>query len=616
LRHSGDMREFVQRVRQATDIVEVISEHLTLRRRGQRYFGLCPFHDERSPSFSVSPDKQLFYCFGCHEGGDVYDFVMKKEGMEFREALEYLARRAGIPMPETRQTPAQKKRTRERQRLLEVIKLAARYYQYVLLKTPQGESARRYLEGRGVSPEMIDTFGLGYAPDSWTALFNALNKRGYSGDVLERAGLVSLRRDGSGYYDRFRDRVMFPIRDLTGRVIAFGGRILSEGEPKYLNSPETPVFSKRHTWYGLDAAKGVIRKKERALVMEGYMDVLTAHQFGFDEAVASLGTALSPEQAKRLVRFASSVVIAYDADAAGSDATFRGLELFEQLGCAVRVMRLPEGFDPDDVLRQKGQEYFLGLLEESPPLIEYQFEVAMETSDVSTVEGRVKVVEAVAPWLARLDNAVARTSYMQLFAERLGIDEESLRREVSRNSQGMEGASGQHRLSVSRHNITGNRGTQVLDAANQPVPAYVKAEKLLLRLMLRNLTYLRRIRELLSEDGLISTDARRIERAIYDFYQVEGRVPEVSELLGELDEEGDRQYAAALAMGEQVIDDPQRMIRDCVAQIRRRRMIERREQLRKEIVELERKGLTVSRELLQEYDGLNRTLKANLKQDE
>jgi DNA primase len=294
---------------------------------------------------------------------------MKHEGMDFRESLEHLARRVGIPLPEREQTPAEKRRRRQADRLRKVLALAARYFQYVLWQTDKGSAACEYLNDRGFSEDIVKSFQLGYAPDAWGALLNALTKRGHSPQLLERAGLVSPRQEGTGHYDRFRNRLMFTICDHRGRVVGFGGRTLGDEQPKYLNSPETPVFGKRKLWYGLHRAKQAVRRKEQALVMEGYTDVLAAHQFGFEQAVASLGTALSPEQAKQLARFAPEVVIAYDADTAGGAATARGLELFENSGSRVKVIRMPDGADPDDVLREEGRQGFARLLQEARPLV-------------------------------------------------------------------------------------------------------------------------------------------------------------------------------------------------------------------------------------------------------
>lgn len=349
----GIPEALLERIRERTDIAALIGEYVQLKKQGKNYIGLCPFHEERTPSFTVSPHKQMFYCFGCQAGGSVFNFLMLKEDIPFAEAVRVLARRAGITLPED-DTPEARRKEGERAALLRAMELAARYF-CARLADGAGETARGYLERRGLDAATVDAWRLGYAPTGWRGLSDALAGRGVPASALEKSGLSGRSTAGEGLYDRFRDRLMFPIADRRGRVIAFGGRALDDKtQPKYLNSPETPLFSKRRALYGFDRAREAIARRGEAVVVEGYLDLIAAHRAGVDWAVASLGTALSQEQAMEVSRLADNVVIAYDADSAGSQATLRGLEMFQRLGARVRVAELPAGEDPDSVFRARG----------------------------------------------------------------------------------------------------------------------------------------------------------------------------------------------------------------------------------------------------------------------
>ncbi|HEY8505085.1 MAG TPA: DNA primase, partial [Gemmataceae bacterium] len=403
----GRRDDVVEEVRSRVDIVDVVSDYVTLRRAGKNYVGLCPFHDEDTPSFTVSPDRQMFYCFGCQKGGDVFTFLMEQRGLDFRQALEVLAERAGVALPERALTPEQRRELERRRRLLDLLERAARYFENLLQRSPGAEGARRYVRERGLQPATVHAFRLGWSEPEWAALSAGLRERGVDDDLLVEAGLAVRKEDGS-LYDRFRGRLMFPILDERGRVIAFGGRAFGDDQPKYLNSPETPLFQKSRVLYALDRARGPMRQHGRALIVEGYMDAVTAHQAGFDYAVASLGTALGLEQARVLTRYASRVYIAYDADAAGEQATLRGLEHFARLGYAadVLIVRLPAGHDPDSFIRERGAAAFQELLDRAQPLVDYVFDRALAAHDTARPEGKGQVVRAVAPWWGALASPV------------------------------------------------------------------------------------------------------------------------------------------------------------------------------------------------------------------
>lgn len=438
-------REDVERVREAIDIVELIGSTLDLRKAGKNYKALCPFHQEKTPSFYVFPETQSFYCFGCGASGDAITFVMRTEQLGFREALERLAERAGITLQSSRLHDDQE--DEQRQRLFELNRLAAAWFAHVLWSTAFGEPARAYLERRGVDRATAERFGLGFAPDAPAALLRYLTQRGASSDELVQAGLV-VRRDDGSLVDRFRNRVIFPIRDRQGRILGFGGRSLGDVQPKYLNSPQTPLFDKSSVLYALDLAEEAIRAQRTAIVVEGYLDAITAHQFGYLNTVASLGTALTERQGKLLRRLADRILLALDADAAGRQATLRGLELlrtaladterpvvdprqlvrFERtLGIELAVVVLPEGFDPDDLIRQDRPRWEAALAQ-PVSLVDYYLDALLGSQPPAHPREAAALLERVAPLLLELGDPVQVDLYTRAVAHRLHLPEETVRR--------------------------------------------------------------------------------------------------------------------------------------------------------------------------------------------
>ncbi|HXF82822.1 MAG TPA: DNA primase, partial [bacterium] len=355
-------------IRRRVDLVDLVAGHVTLKKAGRYYKGLCPFHQEKTPSFYVDREKGLWHCYGCQRGGDVFSFVMETGNLAFGEAVEVLARRAGVAVE---RSPEAARQATERDRLYRALEAAAAFYQEVLAHPLKGKAARAYMERRGIDAPTAQRFRLGAAPHAWDELLRALGNNGYPPALLEKAGLVQLRPSGDGYYDLFRHRLMFPIVDLQDRVVAFGGRALDDGEPKYLNSRETAVFAKGRTLYALSWAREEIRRQDEVVVVEGNMDALTCHQYGITNAVASLGTALTSDQVLAMKRLAGRAVLVYDADAAGQAAMERAMALFEEADLPVRVAVLPAG-DPDEFLRREGAEAFRRLLARALPVFEYQ----------------------------------------------------------------------------------------------------------------------------------------------------------------------------------------------------------------------------------------------------
>lgn len=423
--------EFVDDVRNRFDIVEIIAEYIQLKRSGRNYFGLCPFHGEKTPSFSVSQDKQIFHCFGCGEGGNLFSFLMKMEGYSFPEAVKELAGRAGIVMPELSANPVALRAENEKKHLLTALQWATRFYRHALR---QNDEALQYLHKRGLTRETIDLFGLGYAPDAWRALKDFLRQKGCKESHLLEAGLLSTAEKNT--YDRFRNRIMYPIGNHRGEVIAFGGRIIGDGLPKYLNSPETPLFDKSKTLYALQLAREAIRLQKQAVIFEGYMDVIAAHQAGIKNAVASLGTSLTDAQARLLRNQADEVVIVYDADAAGQAAAWRGLQVLRQAGCLVKVGRLPKGMDPDDYIRRHGGEEFRRqIIDRALLLVDYQLVSLAEQYSLEKDEERIRLFEKITHVLAAVDNAMEREDYLVKAAGLLKISTAAIREELKKKKQ-------------------------------------------------------------------------------------------------------------------------------------------------------------------------------------
>jgi DNA primase len=414
-------QDFVESVRSAADIVRLVSDYVPLRQAGRRHKGLCPFHQEKTPSFSVDAERQLFYCFGCQTGGDVFRFVQLYEKLEFREALEFLAGRFGVPIPERSGGPSADDPVAL---TLAMNRAALDYYRKLLADPEAGARARAYLERRGIDADVVERLQLGYAADGWEGLRGHLLSKRFAPAALVRGGLVRQREGGSGQYDRFRDRLIFPIRDTQGRVVAFGGRALSDDdEPKYLNSPETPAYVKGNHLYGLDQAREAIRQEGLAIIVEGYMDLAAVLQAGRHNVVASLGTAFTPAQARLLARFTQRVVVSYDGDAAGNQATLRSLDLLLEHGMEVRVVELPPGMDPDDYIRAHDPAAYARLVHEAPQYIHYMIRRVARARDIAKVEEKVAAVNAVLPHIAKLSNAIERAGWATRLADELQIEE-------------------------------------------------------------------------------------------------------------------------------------------------------------------------------------------------
>jgi DNA primase len=418
-----DRTDLVEAVRASADIRAIVTDYIPLKKSGSRYRALCPFHTEKTPSFYVDAEKQLFYCFGCGAGGDVFKFLMLYEKVEFPEALRTLAGRYGIPIPE----PGGPVNS-DRQTVLAINRRASAYFREQLQR-PAGERARTYLNARGIERDAVDRFALGYAPDTWSGLKGHLAGSFQEAQAL-MAGLLAKKEETGRTYDRFRDRVIFPIVNLAGEVIGFGGRLIEGGEPKYLNSPETAAFNKGENLYGLALAREAVRKEGHAVLVEGYLDVIALHQAGIAHAVATLGTGFTAGHVRLLKRFTDRVVVNFDPDAAGRAATRRSLEVLLENGFEVNVVTLPAGKDPDLFVRENGAETYRARLAGSLPYIEYLTREVGGRLDLSTGRGKVEALNEILPFLARLDNPVRRAGYIEMIATVLGIEDRLVLQEL------------------------------------------------------------------------------------------------------------------------------------------------------------------------------------------
>ena len=416
---------FLTELTERNDIVDVVSGYVRLgKKSGSNMFGLCPFHSEKTPSFSVSPDKQIYHCFGCGKGGGVINFIMEIENLSFPEAVEFLAKRAGMPIPEEEND----RESRKRSRMLSLNRDAARFF-YAQLSTPQGGAARDYMAKRRIGPATAKNFGIGFAPDTWDSLEKAMREKGYTDFELFDAGLVRKGNKG-GYYDTFRNRLMFPVIDVRGNVIGFSGRILGDGEPKYMNSPETLVFNKSRNLFALNLAKK--SKSGYIILSEGNIDVVSLHQAGFDSAVASLGTSLTPEQARLLSRYTNQVIIAYDNDGAGIKAAQRAIGILEKLDLKVKVLRMSGAKDPDEFIKLKGADAFRNLLESSENQIDYRLRSVTDKFDLSVDEQKVEFLKEASDLVARLPGSVERQVYAMRVASMSGVSADVVTKEVER----------------------------------------------------------------------------------------------------------------------------------------------------------------------------------------
>jgi DNA primase len=428
--------ETIREIRERCGIVEVVSDYVSLKKVGVNHKGLCPFHSEKTPSFFVNEARKFFHCFGCGASGDVFAFLMKLERLSFQESVRVIAKKCGISIPEKKLSPRDRDRLSEQARYLRINELMARHYHELLLHDKRAERARQYLEHRGLSPETIREHWLGFAPDEWDTAVSFVGSQGISLAEAGRLGLI-IEKGSGRYYDRFRNRIMFPILNVARHVIGFGGRVIDAGEPKYLNSPESPLFRKGHSLYGLHAAHTHIQQQAVAIVVEGYLDALSLQQAGIKNAVAALGTALTDHQISLLRRYTANIIMVFDGDPSGEKAMVRSLEPFLKQGLAPRMILLPRGDDPDSFVRRQGAEAFTLKIATADYLADFVVERIIQRHNIATPQGKVAACDELIPLLEQLSDALVRDLYIQKVARRINIEEERLRSrmEAARKAQ-------------------------------------------------------------------------------------------------------------------------------------------------------------------------------------
>ena len=512
-------RGFSDELRNQADILRVVGDYVSLKKKGNNYWACCPFHQEKSPSFSINPAKQLFKCFGCGKGGSIFDFIMEIEGCSFPESIKIVADKSGIPIPVAQESHEYEELDKLRAELSQLNQWAAEFFEQSLTGGPEGKRAVDYLAKRGITEETTRHFRLGYAPNSWDALSTFLRTKGASRQQIERSGLVTLKENGSGFYDRFRGRLMFPICDTQGRVVAFGGRIIGEGEPKYLNSPETALYTKGQHLFGLNFSRETIRQKKYAILVEGYLDFLIPFQFGVKNLVASLGTALTDSQVRLLSRYTRQIVVNFDPDSAGVAATKRSLESLITEGFKVNVLTLPDNLDPDEYIRSQGADGYLKLLRNSQNFLDYIVDQAVKSNDLTSPAGKVETVNAILPYLKLVKDKIERAEYFERIADRLRIDSHLIREEFSKAVE--------------------LRTDRVSERAFQPKVPIKHAERQLLEIMLKSAPVRRRMMLEMTEDDFEDLRTAVIFRLIFDFEKTgkEPNYPEVAQALKDLKEE-------------------------------------------------------------------------------
>lgn len=569
----------IDQVLERTDIVNVISRYVPLKKTGRNYKAPCPFHHEKTPSFVVSPDKQIYHCFGCGAGGNVFSFLMKHDNMQFPEAVEFLAEQAGVDMPRD-------SRTRERDAVSDVLyktnEMACQFFQAHLARN---KAAADYLGSRGIGADAIKKFKIGYAPDAWEGLLNFARSKGAGADILEKAGLA-ISNDRGGHYDRFRNRIMFPISDIKERVLGFGARVMDASLPKYINSPETPIYSKGRNLYGLNASKDAIKKAGHALVVEGYLDFLVPYQAGVQNIIATLGTALTIDQIKLVRRFANTVITVYDPDEAGESASLRSLDLFVSEGMNVYIAELPAGFDPDSYIRKYGADDFKRLVKSAKNIFDYKFEKLASRFNAGTTHGKASIVAEMLPTIAKIENAVSKSELLKKLANKLSVDEDAVKAEM-----------GKVRQDYSERKVAMTPASLKKGAA--------RAEIVILAVLLEGKNYAERAKHALSIDDIKSSAIRDIVNQILALH---GENKEISparlmNMMG-----ANPEAAAMISEAASVLDmltDKDKALEDCMARIRSDAIKDRLQSLQQAITLAHSRNDELRlRDLMSEYNAL------------
>ncbi|MDY7033726.1 MAG: DNA primase [Thermodesulfobacteriota bacterium] len=536
--------EKIAEIKERANIIDVVSDYVSLDKTGRSYKGLCPFHTEKTPSFTVNEEKQVFYCFGCNAGGNVFSFIMKMDNLSFPEATRELAKRYGISIPRARISETEKKETTKKEKLFELNNMAAFYYHHILKNEEDGKEAREYLQSRGIGSEVIADHRLGYAPNVWNGLSNFFTKKEVPFSLAEEVGLQIPKKAG-GFYDRFRGRIIFPIINIHNKIAGFGGRVLNDDLPKYLNSPESPIYHKSKSLYGLNIAKDLIRSNEMVIIVEGYLDLLALNQYGIKNVVATLGTALTQYHIDTLKRYTKNMITIFDADEAGKKAAARSLEIFLKQRISPKIGLLPSGYDPDSFVRERGKEAFLEIIAGSIPLVEFVINQTMKKYDISSVEGRRDMIKEVSPILMSISDEIERELYAQEVSSRLGLrDTFVLLKPVGTKKKEID--------------LRGE-GFQAIDDD--------LAERLLLQLMLLRDDVVHTIREEGIIEEFTNTSYRHIGLLFLDVFNKEGKLEPIK-IINLLEDESSRGLVSQFLLEEESILDVDKTLENCICKIR------------------------------------------------
>ncbi len=584
----------IDEIRNKADILQIVGEYVPLKKRGKNYIGLCPFHSEKTPSFTVSPDKQIFHCFGCNEGGNIFSFLMKIENISFAESVELLGERVGITVQKTGASPALQS---EKEKYLEIMELAKKFYREAL-EGPEGEPAREYLKKRGLTDDSVKAFELGFSPNKWDSLLNFLFKRGVDRKDMEKLGLIIERGDKSGHYDRFRGRLMFPICNLRGRVTGFGGRIIPTGtstseEAKYINSPDSPVYNKGYSLYGLSVTKDEIKKTRTAVLVEGNVDLVSCWQFGIKNVVCPLGTALTQNQAKIIHRFADNVILAFDRDSAGNAATARSVEILKDEGFSVKVSGFEGGKDPDEALKAKGAESFIRSLNDSAPWMEYMILNTLSKYNLNEIENRAKAAREVALIIAQEKEELVQKGYINLAASKLGFSADEISSEVKRRG----------------FYVKKGGSTSLNTSVEKPSSKAEKAEECLIKLSVNNKEIMDMFKRSISWQEFTGKNTRIIAELLQvtDFDQ-----KDITHFLLEtLPDEDSKKLFSKIMVGDYPAENLEKVAGDCINTIKSLALKMKMAGLREKIMAAEKEGKLENVSMLhKEFNGLNETYRS------
>jgi DNA primase len=520
--------ELIEKIQRTSDIVDVISEYVQLKKQGRNYFGLCPFHGEKSPSFSVSADKQIFHCFGCGAGGNVFSFLMQHEGYTFIEAAQHLADKENIELPTLAPSEKTTSVSKDTEKMIAAHELLKKFYHHLLVNTKEGQHAFDYLLNRGFTKEVIDEFEIGYALDSWDFIAKFLVKRGYDASLMEEAGLLVKKNNSDDYFDRFRNRIMFPIMDHHGMTIAFSGRVLGDEKPKYLNSPETKIFNKSKLLYNFHRARVHIRKNQQVILFEGFADVISSTRSGVEQAIATMGTSLTEDQAKIIRRNVSEVTICYDSDSAGIEATIRASKILKDAGCKVKVAMIPDGLDPDDYIKKFGSEKFKNdVIGESVSLMTFKMNYFRRGKNLQNEGERLQFIENVITELSKLENAVEKEIFLNQLSKEFELSMEVLKEQLHQKEK-----KSQHQQVPQQDKSDLQHRKRAPIQSKRLLPAFHTAERMLIGHMLRSKDFAEKVLDRLGLQFNIE-EHKAIATYLYGYYE-EGNEENVSSFLSKL----------------------------------------------------------------------------------